>query len=76
MRKEVSLEDLQKPFRTGHCAVHCVSLRGISHETNGLPMQDSYAATELENGWIVPDGQSSINSSSPEIQSYLMRFRG
>lgn len=53
MEKNKSLEALREPFRTKRCVVHGVSLRGISHEAGNMPLQDSYAAAELENGWIV-----------------------
>lgn len=47
------LDALQEPFRTECCAVHGVSIRGLSHEMSGMPLQDSYAAARLDNGWIV-----------------------
>ena len=53
MKHEEDQESLRRFFRTGSCAVHAVSLRGTSHERNNMPMQDSWAAAELENGWIV-----------------------
>ena len=53
MKHEPNQNSLQKPFRTDKCVVHALSLQGISHERNHMPMQDSWAAAKLENGWIV-----------------------
>lgn len=86
MTQEISLEELQKAFRTEACAVHGISLRGISHEMGGMPLQDSFAARQLSNGWIVlavADGVGSEPRSDIGAQKavaavvrHLDRFRG
>ena len=53
MSRIIPLKDLQRPFKTRQCTVHDLSIRGYSHEISNMPMQDSFAALELDNGWIV-----------------------
>ena len=53
MSRTIPLQELQKPFRTKQCAIHDLSIRGFSHELGNMPMQDSFAALELDNGWVV-----------------------
>ena len=53
MGKMIPLNDLQKPFKTKSHAIHSLCIKGISHELDNMPMQDSCAALQLGNGWIV-----------------------
>ena len=86
MTKKIPLKELQTPFRTKYCAVHGLSLRGLSHETSNMPMQDSHAAIELSNGWIVlavADGVGSQPRSDVGAQkaveavvNHISNFRG
>ena len=53
MGKMIPLNELQKPFKTDKHAILSLSIRGTSHELSSMPMQDSCAALQLDNGWIV-----------------------
>ena len=86
MVKAIPLAYLQKPFNTGECAIHGLSLRGNSHEACSMPLQDSFAAAQLNNGWIVlavADGVGSEPRSDIGAQlavsavvNHINRFRG
>ena len=86
MRNRIPLNELQKPFKTKNCAIHNLSIRGISHELGNMPMQDSCAALQLDNGWIVlavADGVGSEPRSDIGAQiavatvvNHISNFRG
>ena len=52
----------ETPFRAQGCAVHGVSLRGLSHERTESPMQDSFGAMALDSGWIVLAAADGVGS--------------
>ncbi len=86
MTESSALKALQEPFRTEHCAVAGLCLRGLSHEADEMPLQDSFAALRLDNGWIaliVADGVGSEPRSETGAQlavttvaNHLRRFWG
>ena len=86
MVKNMSLEALQQPFRTEKCVVHGISLRGISHEKDDMPLQDSFAAAKLDNGWIVlavadgvgsePKAEVGAQIAVAAVVNHLRRFWG
>ena len=86
MTETRTLESLQKPFRTDQCAVAGLCLRGLSHEADNMPVQDSFAALRLDNGWIaliVADGVGSEPRSDigaqlavTTVANHLNRFWG
>lgn len=86
MAKKIPLRELQKPFRTKECAVHGLSIRGISHEMSDMPMQDSFAALQLDNGWIVlavadgvgsqPKSDIGAQKAVEAVVNHINSFRG
>ena len=86
MLNNIPLDELQRPFKADRCAIHALSLRGVSHEQVNMPMQDSFAALELDNGWIVlavadgvgsePRSDTGAQIAVKTIVNHIAQFRG